>query len=283
MRRVLVVVAALIAAAFFVPVGSASASSSGWLLVCPYSHSSTTDPIMFPGMTGMSHLHDFFGNNSTNASSTYASMTHASTTCRVADDTAGYWAPALFRNGVKIAPAGSWAGTKVREQIYYRNNNLAAGTKVQAFPPNLRMVAGNSHATSVAGNPMLGHEIYWGCSDNSTSGKPTAPPTSCSTGIISLHVGFPNCWNGKLTGTNDTPNMAYPKSGHCPSMFPIALPRVIERFEYPVGTSTGTITLASGPSYTAHADFWNTWHQARLETLVTNCLNADKNCGTLSS
>ena len=281
MRRALVV-AALLVAAFAIPVGSASASSPGWLLVCPYTHSSTTDPIVFPGMTGMSHLHDFFGNISTGATSTYASMTAAPTTCKAASDTAGYWVPALYRNGVKVSPSGSWAGVKVREQIYYRANNLAAGTKVRAFPPDLRMVAGNGHATSVAGNPMLGKEIYWGCSDNSETGKLTAP-ISCATGIITLHVGFPNCWDGVLTHHNDTAHLTYPKSGHCPSTFPIALPRVIERFEYPVGTTSGAITLASGPTYTVHADFWNTWHQARLDTLVTSCLNAAVDCGTLTS
>ena len=282
MRRALVVVAFLVAA-FFIPVGDASASSPGWLVVCPYSHSGTTDPIVFPGMTDMSHLHDFLGNNSTGATSTYTSMTHSTSTCRAAADTAGYWIPALYRNGVRVTPSGAWAGVKVREQIYYRSNNLTSGTKVRAFPSDLRMVAGNSHATSVAGNPMLGREIYWGCSDNSESGKLTAPPASCATGIISLHVGFPNCWNGLRSGSNDTADLTYPKGGVCPSAFPIPLPRIIERFEYPVGTSTGQITLASGPSYTVHADFWNTWQQAQLETLVTNCLNAGKDCGTLSS
>ena len=27
-----------------------------------------------------------------------------------------------------------------------------------------------------------------------------------------------------------------------------------------------------------HADFWNTWNQARLEQLVSNCVNAGKKC-----
>jgi hypothetical protein len=279
MRRVLVVAALLIAAAFF-PFGDAQASSPGWLVSCPFSHTAAEDPIVFPGADDLSHQHDFLGNRSVAAGSTYASMTQATTTCRSAADTAGYWVPALYRNGVKISPSGSMSGVNVREQIYYRDNNLAPGTKIRAFPADLRMVAGNSHARSVAENPKLGKEIYFGCSDNST-GKLTAPPASCATGIMTIHYGFPNCWDGVLTHQNDTAHMAYPSSGKCPSAFPIALPRVIERLEYPVSKSTGTIFLASGATWTAHADFWNTWKQTELERLVAACLNVDNDCGKL--
>jgi hypothetical protein len=50
--------------------------------------------------------------------------------------------------------------------------------------------------------------------------------------------------------------------------------------EYPVGTSSSSITLVSGPPYTAHVDFWNTWQQPELSTLTTRCLNADIDCGS---
>jgi len=143
------------------------------------------------------------------------------------------------------------------------------------------MIAGNAMAMNRRENPHLGMELYWGCSDNST-GKLFAPPASCTTGIISLHVGFPNCWDGVRTHTDDTSHVRYPNDdGLCPRAFPHELPRVILRWEYPVGRSTGSVTLASGPTYTVHADFWNTWHQRRLVSLVTNCLNAFVDCGTL--
>jgi Domain of unknown function (DUF1996) len=255
----------------------AHAESAGWLLKCTFAKSLPDDPIVHPRMTGMSHLHDFFGNTSVNAASTYKSMIAAATSCP-AGDKASYWLPAVFRAGTKVDPAGD----RVREQIYFRANNLAAGTHIEAFPPDLRMIAGNSQAGSPSQNPELGHEIYWGCSDNSVGGKSTAPPASCRTGIITLHVGFPNCWDGTLTHANDTPHLQYPHSGRCPAGFPHALPRLIVRTEYPVGVTTGTITLASGPSFTAHGDFWNTWDQAKLQSFVDNCLNAGKNCGSFS-
>ena len=139
------------------------------------------------------------------------------------------------------------------------------------------MVAGNAHATTPSQNPDLGEEIYWGCSDNSVGGKPTAPP-ACASGIVSLHVGFPNCWDGVLTHVDDTAHLRHPVGYRCPAGFSHALPRLILRTEYPVGHG-GRITLSSGPTFTAHGDFWNTWDQEKLAALVDRCLNAGRDCG----
>jgi Domain of unknown function (DUF1996) len=274
LQRALLVLTVMSAALVAVPTTS-PAESPGWVLQCRLARSAAVDPIVHPGMPGMSHLHDFFANTSINAASTYRSMRAGGTTCP-AGDTAGYWVPALLRNGVKVDPAGDG----IREQIYFRGDNLAPGTHIEPFPPDLRVIAGNSNAASAADNPKLGKEIYWGCSDNST-GKLTVPPPSCSTRILTLHVGFPNCWDGTLTHSDDTPHLRYPSSEKCPAGFAHALPRVILRLEYLVGASTGRISLASGPAFTAHGDFWNTWDQAKLRALVDRCLNAGKDCGTL--
>jgi hypothetical protein len=272
--RALLVCTAIFSALVAIPTPS-RASSGGWEIACAYVRSLPDDPIVHPGMPGTSHLHDFIGNTTVDAFSTYQSMLAGSSTCPVGDR-AGYWVPSLARNGVKVNPAGSG----VREHVYYAADNLASGTHIEPFPPDMRIVAGNAKATSTGESPQLGEEIYWGCSDNSIDAKLLAPPASCQTGIISLHVGFPNCWDGVLTHVNDTSHLRYPEGGgKCPSGFSHALPRVIMRMEYPVGTSTGTITLSSGAPFTAHADFWNTWDQAKLRSLVDNCLNADKDCG----
>jgi hypothetical protein len=270
------------------PVGA----SPGWLIRSldsgrsTYTGSEPDDPIVFPGEPGASHLHDFFCNKETDAFSTYEQMIAAASSCP-SGDTAGYWAPALYRNGVKISPAGPG----VRGQIYYRDNAYASGTVVQPFPADFKLVVGNGHATTLAAanaidpqsgiGAKIGSEIYWGCSNNST-GKLTAPPSNCSTGKLTIHFGFPSCWNGvEVSGDQvKAGTMRWVKSGSCPTSHPIPLPRLIERFEYPVGSPTGSITLASGNIYSVHADFWNTWHQPSLAFLVENCLNANVDCGT---
>jgi hypothetical protein len=253
----------------------AASGSPGWLVACPFSHSLPDDPIVYPGQPGMSHMHDFFGNRSTDAFSTYESLLGASTLCGEPADTAGYWTPALYKDGVKIDPAGSHGGDSVREQFYYRKSGTAP---VQPFPANFRMIAGDAQATSV----YRLSEIYWGCSDNST--EKLALPPSCSTGIITLHVGFPSCWNGwQLDAPNHKSHVAYPSSGSCPATHPVRIPRLIQRQEYPVGTTTGSITLASGSPYSAHADFLNSWNQGRLGQLTADCLNQNVDCGTAGS
>ena len=285
MRTRLPILLALVLAApllTLLPAAPVAASSAGWLVRCPFTHSAADDPIKLPGLPGESHLHDFFGNPSTGAGSTYASMRAAATACGVAADTAGYWSPALYRNATKVTPAGG----STRQQIYYRRNNVADSLAVAPFPPDFRMIAGTATAATYeqarANGQKYGSEIYWGCSNNST-GKLQTPPASCGTGIITLHVGFPNCWDGVAAPGVEmvaAGHVRYPSGGACPAGFGTVLPRVIQRFEYPVGVATGTVTLASGNPFSAHADFWNTWEQGALDRLVARCLNGRVDCGT---
>lgn len=263
----------------------ALANSPGWISNCPYSHSRADDPIKFPDRPGVSHLHDFFGSRTTNAGSTYNSMLAGSTTCGSPGDTAGYWSPALYRNGVRVLPTGHYGSRNTREKFYYRDEHLAAGTKVEPFPANFKMIQGYGDAMSVADANVhgagWGHTSWWGCSDNSVSGKSTLP-VNCSIGVITVHITFPNCWDGVTVPGDEVAagHVKFPSGGQCPTGFKRALPLLIARLEYPVGTSSSGIGLASGPPYTYHSDFWNTWHQSVLSGLVTRCLNGDVNCGT---
>jgi hypothetical protein len=238
-----------------------------WKVSCGFSKSLHDDPVLAPGKPGTSYLHDFFGNLSVTASSTYASMRAAGSTCATGD-TAVYWVPSILRNGVKVNP--------VESVVYYESTG--ATDTIEAMPPDLRMVVGNPEATSAGQNNALNHRIQWGCSDNSQA-ELKAPPTSCSTGIITVHVFFPSCWDGVLTHADDSAHMAYQINGVCPAPFTHVVPLVITRLQYPVGVTTGTLTLGSGPLFTAHGGFWNTWNQTRLQQLVTTCLNKDTDCG----
>ncbi len=251
-----------------------------WIVNCPYSHTLPDDPIIFPNQPGMSHSHEFMGSTDTKASSTIDSMRGARTTCGIAGDTAGYWVPTLSQNGVVIHPVDKQPGLRgatSSQNIYYRS---PTGKATQSIPAGLRMISGNSKATSVAENPRLGHDIWWGCSDNSNPGKPTAPPPSCPEGIITVHIHFPDCWNGRdLDSPDHISHMAWSTQGRCPTSHPVLIPEVTIRLEWVVGSTTGDITLASGAPHTIHGDFWNTWDQATLDGLIVNCINASTDCG----
>ncbi len=48
--------------------------------------------------------------------------------------------------------------------------------------------------------------------------------------------------------------------------------------EYPVWGSPAGLRLSSGPTITAHGDFFNAWHEARLFYEVELCIHAKANC-----
>jgi hypothetical protein len=249
-----------------------------FVLRCLYSHSLMDDPIMAPGQPGAFHMHDFYGNTSVDAYSTVESMLAADTTCRVPSDTAGYWAPSAYLNGVQVTP------TVMR--VYYLGSR---GETVETIPPGLQMVAGNRLATSPEENP----HVAWYCGATRDARTPRmdepydCTPWSSSSfvdGIVAI-VDFPSCWNGTGLRPED---VVYPSNGQCPSAFPHVLPRISERVHYGVMNPINPdgsqgLTLSSGPPHTMHADFWNTWQQDRLDQLVDDCLVARVHCGSVDA
>lgn len=256
---------------------SAMAASPGWIVSCNYSHSLNDDPIVSPGKPGAAHLHDFVGGVTSDAFSTSTSLRAGRTTCAMPADSSSYWVPALYENGVRVLPTG----TSKHALFYYRRKGAPSGTMVQPFPLGLKMIIGNAHAKSPQENPQLGRDIIFKCGPGSTTDLP-APPTQCASGILVMSLRFPNCWDGKnLDSADHRSHMAYPVNSRCPASHPVVLPRIESFFRYNVGKGPiGTITLASGPYYTAHQDFFNAWDPAVLQTLVTNCMNAQVDCGT---
>jgi hypothetical protein len=248
------------------------AASDGWIVTCKFSHALADDPIVLPGQPGAAHLHDFVGARKADAFSTVASLKAGGTSCAMPADTSAYWAPALYKNGVRIPPKNT--------AFYYRQKGAPPGTTVRPFPEGLKIVIGNMHAKSPAENPYLGTNIYFKCGPGSGTALP-APPTQCSSGVMVASLIFPNCWDGKnLDSADHRSHMAYPARGKCPASHPVVLPRLETFYRYAVGTAPiGTITFSSGPYYTAHQDFFNAWEPNALQTLVTNCLNVQVDCG----
>ena len=233
---------------------------------CGFSHAAPDDPIVYPGQPGASHHHSFVGNTSTNASSTVRTLRAASTTCQRPADTAAYWMPTLSVGGQQVAP--------VAAQIYYRRRTA---DPVQAFPAGLRMIAGSAKATSPQGMRIT----FWNCGALSSVPRSETVPTcpDAERQSLRLHVQFPDCWNGAaLDSADHQSHMAYSRAGRCPATHPIAVPAIALIYRYPT-TGGADVALASGGQFSAHADFFNAWHQARLDALVQQCLNALRHCG----
>ena len=242
---------------------------SNFVELCRYDHRAPDDPIVHPGMAGMSHSHDFFANTTTNASSTYDSLRAGGTTCADRNDTAAYWVPTLSQNGSAITP------THVR--VYYRPGTPRDFASVKPFPAGLRVIAGDATLQTPSTRPVAA----WSCAAET---MPTpAPPVTCPSGPnqhLRLHIRFPSCWDGvNLDSADHKSHLAYQQRGSCPSSHPVRVPALALIVHYPITGPVGTITLASGSPYSAHADFFNAWNQDALAAKVQRCLNAGIVCG----
>lgn len=246
-----------------------------FVIRCPYSHTLSDDPIVAPRQPGASHSHDFFGNTTVNAFSTKESMLAGDTTCRIPSDTAGYWSPTVYLNGQPIRPPVM--------RIYYLGSPNA---NVQTIPAGLQMIGGDRTATSPEANP----NVRWFCGETKEVKTPRSKiPYDCTPwaeehafvdGVIAI-VEMPSCWSGKGL-TPDT--VRYPNvGGNCPLGYRVVLPRLSQRVHLGIMNPLNpdgsvAIELSSGPYWTFHSDFWNTWQQSRLDQLVADCLRAKVRC-----
>ena len=227
---------------------------------CPWSHSAFDDPIVHPGHEGASHRHDFFGNTGTDADSTYETLIEGETTCTQRLDTATYWAPSLLdADGSPIEPVSATA--------YYRAGAGVDAETVAPYPAGLMMVAGDASAEA----PQPTSVVAWACG---ASGARRERPAECPDGVgPRLLVTFPDCWDGERTDSDDhRSHVAYSHQGACPTDHPTPIPQLQFAIDYPPVAPDG-LSLASGNIVTAHADFWNTWDQRKLETEVDACLH----------
>jgi hypothetical protein len=255
---------------------------------CPFSHVSTNDPIVHPRAPGTSHSHTFFGNTSTDAYSTPASLRAADTTCAARGDTAAYWVPTLYANGREVRPA--------KAQFYYV---LRGYGQMHPFPPGLRVVAGDAFAV----RPQSMRVTWWSCGGAGVHTRVSSTAPTCGVirarpkGIfkrcatcaptrlpvrniqtrLELHVDFPDCWDGRhLDSPDHKSHMAYSRNYVCPASHPVKVPLIRMTIRYPVTAGTG-VALASGGQFSGHADFINAWDQRTLAKLVATCF-ADRPC-----
>jgi hypothetical protein len=221
------------------------------------------------------------GNTSTNAFSTLSSLKDGATSCGRKDDTAAYWAPTLLAGNKPVTPLGA--------TIYYRRRTKAPP---HAFPPGLKMVAGNSLST----RPQSYDVTYWQCILPKTDfnyqalrfglpGRLAAAqrfggiPRCGRNANLELIVNFPDCWNGRtLDSRNHKQHMAYAVAGRCPAAHPVPVPALTLVYRYQ-STGKARLLLSSGGEFSGHADFFNAWHESELRHLVSVCLDKRRACG----
>jgi len=268
-RRLTALLIIVAVATGIVPLSAPPAFASPSIHIeCDFHHMRRDDPIVHPHHAGMSHLHLFFGNTSTNAHSTWLSLRRAGTNCNNKADKAAYWIPALYRSGQVVRP--------IAGHFYYRGvTSLGA---IRAFPPGLKIIAGNAQAT----RPQSTRVLAWSCQGSSGTGQATMRDCG-SGGHVKVLIKFPSCWDGRR---KDSPNhkshMRYALrlgGGRraCPRTHPVPVPELTAAISFPIRNGSG-VRLSSGPFYTMHSDFFNAWNQITLTTLIRNCIRANRDC-----
>jgi Tol biopolymer transport system component len=233
---------------------------------CGSSHRNQDDPIVSPGQPGSSHDHTFFGNRSTDAFSTLASLRAGGpTTCNDPADASAYWVPTLYVAGRAVEPLALIA-------TYSRRTT----GPVEPFPAGLKVIAGNAHAPRAQSTAVTS----WSCAVPRAARSSTIP--SCPgtwrggltrNGGLRLHVAFPDCWTGEqLDSADHKSHMAYSSRGACPRSHPVAVPALSLVVHYPV-SGRRDAELASGGQFSGHADFFNAWNRAALASWVKRYLN----------
>lgn len=248
---------------------------------CKRTVTAPNDPILMPGMTGMSMQHDFFGNVGPTSSSLPSMLVGGSTMCSTAADASAYWTPVLYQNGTALTPSSTL--------IYWRAPRATASA-VKSMPAGITMIAGNEAAIA----PQDPRKIGWTCSlgktDSSTAAdiRLASTPTDCPSGRYLRFVAtFPNCWDGSTLNGAKQSNVVYAddKTG-CPASHPIQIPQVVMHVNYPT-SSAAALTLSIGPAQqgsilTGHADFMDGWNQQVMNSDVAACIDTQTRCGPVS-
>jgi hypothetical protein len=240
---------------------------------CKVSHHNSDDPIVFPGLAGVSHNHTFIGNKSTDARSTAQSLFAADTTCKPAQDHSAYWIPTLYQNGKVVDPTGV--------TVYY-GSRLKDPAKTQPFPFGLRMITGDPKIQTDTKDKQGNH--FWCAGIGGEIGRTPDGvfPICATTANLVRQVTFPDCWDGKhLDSPDHKAHMANGVNGGvCPASHPVPIPSVSFVIGYPLSADTTGITLSSGTSFSMHADFFNAWEPAALAARVRNCLDQGVKCNS---
>ncbi|MFK8022555.1 MAG: DUF1996 domain-containing protein [Ilumatobacter sp.] len=236
-----------------------------FVVSCEVSHISSDDPIVLPDQPGVSHEHQFFGNVVTDDAADYERALDAGTSCDQRLDTASYWAPTMFdADGTRIDALGLTA--------YYRPGDGVDPRDVVAYPPGFMVIAGSSAADEPDGQDV----IAWGC--GSGARREDLPPACAENSTLRLWITFPDCWDeSRLSSFGSGAHVRYSNRG-CPPTHRTPVPQLQMAIDYPPVDPDG-LRLSSGPISSAHADFWNTWDQDKLEREVELCINRDLVCG----
>jgi len=243
----------------------------------------------------MAHMHDFFGNDTTDQNSTVDSLQKDSPylvskpdrlQCDRQATKSSYWVPRITWNGTQVKPK--------RTGAYYATRTGLPPEGTTTTPFGFKEVAFSQAAVDAKTAPDGSQaKLYWHCNkqmsahDSIRNGTPE-PPTSCPVDpkfgcpTLGVTILLPQCWDGNKEGFNvqggakmrHAVKDASTGKLSCPEGFSTYVPQLAMFVDYNLPGQSGPLkVLGSGGMVMEpnnyHADYFNS---ENLETLVQKCI-----------
>lgn len=245
--------------------------------------------IAAPGVSnGAHHMHDYVGNQATDAFSGDEDLANGDTTCRNQGDKSTYYWPVLrLQNGEDENDADADGGGKDQNvgQIQTPTSVTLkfAGNptgKVVAMPRFLRIITGDAKSLT---NGDANANASWSCTGFENRQLKDKYPICPEGSQVVRTFNFQSCWDGQNTDSaNHRTHVAFAdaRTGACPQGFK-AIPQLVQRIVYDVPPGPG-FAVDSFPEQlhkpiTDHGDFINVFDE-RLMNRMAKCINSGQRC-----
>ncbi|WP_327119255.1 DUF1996 domain-containing protein [Streptomyces sp. NBC_01341] len=244
--------------------------------------------IAAPGVSnGAHHMHDYVGNQATDAFAGDDDLAAGETTCRNRGDRSTYYWPVLrLQNGQDEDDVAADGGGKDQNtgeiqtpsQVTLKFVGSPAG-KVTAMPRFLRIITGDAKSLT---NGDANANASWSCTGFENRQLKDKYPICPEGSQVVRSFAFQSCWDGRNTDSaNHRTHVAFAQDdGRCPSGFR-AIPQLVQRIVYDVPPGPG-FAVDSFPEQlhkpvTDHGDFINVFDD-RLMKKVVSCINGARKC-----
>jgi Domain of unknown function (DUF1996) len=249
---------------------------------CGFSHMNFDDPIVHPNKPGAAHLHTYFGNTQSNASSTGSSLLNAgNSTCDGGTlNRTSYWIPTVLNSkGEPMVPHYN--------MVYYKSGHqgVAPSGITSTLPVGLQLIAGDPSATSSQGEAG-DRQVHWSCKRDGWQGRSPSIPECPQGQELLVEIRFPQCWDGKnLSSADGKSHMAYGvfRVG-CPASHPVVIPSIEFNIHWdvPAGGTTGWHLSSDksndGRGFSLHGDVILAWDPATSNSWINNCVRQPADC-----
>jgi hypothetical protein len=251
-------------------------------------HNNSDNYMAAPGKrNGAQHVHDYVGNESTDANSDADSLEQAGTSCVNGDQSTFFWPVLRDLNGTgpDVGEDGGTLdgnrGAIMRPESAQLSFHGHGDEPVEPMPTHMMMIMGNAKQGAQDGENANAKYTCTGQEDRVTSQYPI-----CGAGSNLVRIlDYPSCWDGQnLESANFRDHVAFTdEDGNCSDGFrPIPALRITLTYDQPEGRA---FQIDSFPNEqhapeTDHSDFENLASEDANEAGAA-CINEDRTCANL--